>query len=47
MPRIDYTYLCEFDQLEEGVPWRFEWERGVAVSPSTLRRRTWVPRSER
>ncbi|MEV7869707.1 non-heme iron oxygenase ferredoxin subunit [Streptomyces sp. NPDC088124] len=26
-----YTYLCRFDVLEEGLPWRFEVE-GVPVS---------------
>lgn len=31
MPSDVYTYLCEFDALEEGVPRRFEVE-GVAVS---------------
>ena len=31
MPTSGYTYLCEFDVLEEGVPRRFEAE-GVPVS---------------
>jgi 3-phenylpropionate/trans-cinnamate dioxygenase ferredoxin subunit len=31
MPNSGYTYICKFDELEEGVPRRFEVE-GVPVS---------------